>query len=89
MTAKLKTEGELQTPFSPSTKINYKMKNQQMVEIELFDLNGNVVDTLFKGICNIGENVIYPKFNNAKSGTYFYRIKSNDTTFTKRIVLVK
>ena len=86
------TDGKLdsnENRFCPSTNINYSIQRQQYIKIHLYDVSGQLLDTLFSGNCNIGDYSLKPDFQNLKSGVYFYKLISEDTSVVKKFVLVK
>jgi hypothetical protein len=76
-------------PFSPSTEINFTTKTAQPVLITLFDIKGNPMDTIFNGISLVGYNKFIPKMDTLPSGVYLYRFISKDTSYTKKLMLLK
>jgi hypothetical protein len=76
-------------PFNPETNITYTLKNSTYVKIQVYDRLGREVMTLFDGQQSEGDHSI--KFNGANlpSGIYFYRLKSNEKTEVKKMVLAK
>lgn len=76
-------------PFNPSTRINFTIKEEGLVNLKIFNLLGQEVATL------VNENKIpgnYSAIFNAgslPSGIYFYRLDSNGFTQTKKMMLIK
>lgn len=76
-------------PFNPNTTIRYDLPEQSDVKIIIYNLLGQTLQEEVRlsqspGIYNYVFNG-----SNLTSGVYFYRIKSNSFTDTKRMVLVK
>lgn len=76
-------------PFNPGTTIRYDLPEQSDVKITIFNILGQTLQeevrvNQYPGIYNYVFNG-----SNLTSGVYFYRIKSNSFTDTKRMVLVK
>ncbi|MBS1493404.1 MAG: T9SS type A sorting domain-containing protein [Bacteroidetes bacterium] len=78
-------------PFNPSTKINYEIKSSGFVSLKVYDLLGKEVATLVNEKQNAGSYAM--DFNstefNLPSGIYFYTLKTDGFTETKKMVLVK
>ena len=80
-------------PFNPSTKINYSLAKAGNVKIVLYDASGKEIKTLVDEYKNSGNYLI--DFNASTtagglaSGTYLYRITTNDFVQTRKMVLVK
>lgn len=77
-------------PFNPTTSFSLTVAQDQKVKVEVYDLTGRLVQTLFNG--NILANEIqYFHFDasHLASGTYLYRVLGEKFTQTKRIQLLK
>jgi photosystem II stability/assembly factor-like uncharacterized protein len=78
-------------PFNPSTRINYELRNTNYVTLKIFDLLGKEVAMLVNEKQNAGSYAV--DFNssgfNLPSGIYFYTLKTDGFTETKKMVLVK
>jgi len=92
----LKTEllGNFPNPFNPETHISFALAKQSDVEIDIFNVKGQKIKTLFDGVLDGGEHVLLwngkDDFGyNVGSGIYFYRMKTNDYLTIKRMVLLK
>jgi hypothetical protein len=78
-------------PFNPETRITYQLSTTGEVKLELFDMLGRKVATLFSsrqaaGTYSFTLNAM--QFSLA-SGLYFYRLQVNGTAQTKKMVLLK
>jgi hypothetical protein len=78
-------------PFNPSTKFTYDLKVKTVVELSVFDVTGRKIAELFNGEQSLGkyESVFDASLYGLTSGIYFYRLKTNEFTETKKMVLVK
>lgn len=82
-------------PFTDFTMIAFELdKPYNNIIINIYDMNGNIVRMLNHYNCNQGKNQIKwdTKNNNGekvKSGTYFYEVRINGQTKTKKMLLVK
>ncbi len=76
-------------PFNPSTRINFTIKEEGLVNLKIFNLLGQEVATL------VSENKIPGNYSaifnagNLPSGIYFYRLDSNGFSQTKKMMLIK
>ena len=59
------------------------------INISIYDLNGSVVDKLFKGKMVSGHHQIEWVPTNISSGIYFVRINSNGKTINRKITFLK
>ncbi len=78
-------------PFNPSTIISYKIKEGGNVKIVLYDMLGKEILTLVNQYHQPGYYQL--KFStasyNLSSGVYFYNLKVNNYSETKRLVILK
>lgn len=76
-------------PFNPSTKISFDIPERSYVELKLFDILGRELITMVDESKEAGRYQIDLNMREFASGTYFYRIKANNFTDTKKLMLVK
>lgn len=76
-------------PFNPSTSINYSLPKSGFVSVSIYDVNGELVQTLVSGDKIRGDYSIHFNADNLSSGIYFYQIKTNDFSSTKKMILLK
>lgn len=76
-------------PFNPATKIKFELPKDEFVKITVYDLSGKSVAELVNERLKAG--VYETDFNGARlaSGTYFYRIETNNFVETRKMVLIK
>lgn len=83
-------ESNYPNPFNPSTMIRFKLGGQAEVTLEVFDLAGRRVETLFKNITldpGIHEVPFEPK--RLASGLYFGRLVVDGQVYTKKMLLAQ
>jgi len=76
-------------PFNPETSIRFSVPQESFVTVKVFNTLGEEVMTLVNeeksaGVYNVSFNA-----KNLTSGIYFYTIKANDFTSTKKMILMK
>jgi len=80
-------------PFTDEVSINFSLDNSSVVEVDILDITGNKVASLYKGTKGSGHHTVTwnSTKNNAiiQSGLYFYRIKSNGIVLTGKIQYIK
>jgi len=78
-------------PFNPSTTIKYQLPESGHVSIKVYDVLGNEVETVVDEFKNAGFYNSQFSIRNSKltSGVYFYCLKVNNYSATKKFVLVK
>jgi len=88
------TLGNYPNPFNSQTTIFYDVESTIDINLNIYDLNGELVKRLYSGLSSIGENkFIWNGVNDldmlVSSGVYFYRLESNDFVRTRKMVLIK
>jgi len=78
-------------PFNPVTNIKYKISGNstQWVSLKIYDIRGAIITTLVNENQSPGTYEIKLDGNELNSGVYFYTIKTNGYTETKKMLLVK
>jgi len=76
-------------PFNPVTTIHYTLPEKSYVRLELFNILGQVVNTLVDGEMEAGEKSIQWNASSLPSGVYFYRLTAGSYTGTKKMLLLK
>ncbi len=81
-------------PFNPSTTISYELESQGQVELQVFDLAGRLVRTLYRGseAAGMHEKVWMGRDKTGRivaTGVYFYRLHAGDEVETRRMLLTK
>lgn len=65
---------------------NYTLKTDQVVKLEIFNIQGQVISTLVNGNQSSGLQNIKWNTNNAQKGLYFFRLKVGDSYQTGKIL---
>jgi len=81
-------------PFNPTTSIQYSLPTRSHVVLDIYNLLGQRVTTLVDetkeaGIHQVIWNGKGSKGNTVTSGVYFYRIKADNYSEVKKMVLMK
>ena len=77
-------------PFNPTTTINYQLKKSGYIELKIYNIKGQLVDTLVKGNQNAGDHSVIWNAKGISSGMYFYQISvDGQLTKTKKAICVK
>ena len=76
-------------PFNPSTKIKYSVPQIAQVQIKVFDVLGNEVETLVNEEKQIGTYELTWNAANLPSGVYFYQLKAGNFIETKKMILLR
>ncbi|RPI14172.1 MAG: T9SS C-terminal target domain-containing protein, partial [Ignavibacteriae bacterium] len=74
---------------NPSTSIKFALAKAGLVSIKIFDVSGREIQELVNSNYNAGSYEVKWNANNYSSGIYFYTIKTNGFTETKKMILIK
>jgi len=81
-------------PFNPVTNIAFNLLETSIVNLNVYNLKGELVRNLAASELPAGENIISwdgtdNRGSEVPSGTYFYKLKAGRFTSTKKMVLMK
>ena len=76
-------------PFNPSTQIEYDLPMASRVTLVVYDILGRRVRTLVDGMQEAGRYSVNFVADNLASGVYFYRLKADNYTKTKAMMILK
>ncbi|MCX7834051.1 MAG: T9SS type A sorting domain-containing protein [Ignavibacteria bacterium] len=76
-------------PFNPSTKINFSIPDAGFVSLKITDILGREVVTLVEEYKPIGTYSVEFYADDLPSGVYFYTLRVNDFSLTKKMLLLK
>ena len=81
--------GAYPNPFNPTTSIRFTMATRGEVKLEMYDLMGRCISTLFDGAMPAGTHAVSFKANDLPAGTYFVRMTAGSYTDVTKVVLLK
>lgn len=76
-------------PFNPTTKIYFSLSESSNLQIVVFNSYGQEIQQLFKGIKEKGNHELLFDGKNLPSGVYYYTIKTDKLSETKKMILLK
>ncbi len=81
-------------PFNPATVISFDLSRPSAVSLEIYDLRGLMVRRLVQGNLSARHHTVTWDGRNetgqqVPSGTYLYRLRSNESTYSKSMLLLK
>jgi hypothetical protein len=76
-------------PFNPATILEYTIPVKGSYSLDVFNILGEKVTTLVKGMLNPGSYKTTFRGNNLTSGIYFYRLYGNNVNLVRKMVLLK
>ncbi|MBD3170717.1 MAG: T9SS type A sorting domain-containing protein [candidate division Zixibacteria bacterium] len=81
--------GNYPNPFNASTTIEMVLAEDSDVSLEVYNIQGQLVETLVNSSMTAGYHNISWHADAFSSGTYFYRLTTGGEVFTRKMVLVK
>lgn len=76
-------------PFNAETTLRFDLPVASPVEMNLYNLQGQLVKTLLSGRMNAGEHNILLSLPDYSSGVYLVRLSAGQLSATQKVVLVK
>jgi hypothetical protein len=76
-------------PFNPSTAIKFDIPVRRRVRLNVYDILGRTVAVLMDEVKEAGTYTVNWDASRASSGVYFYRLKSDGRSLTKKMVLTR
>lgn len=76
-------------PFNPETKIEYTIPKSGKVKLEVFDNLGRLIKVLVEKTQNAGKYQVLFGGDNIPSGIYLYRLTTEQSSITKKMVLIR
>lgn len=76
-------------PFNPITTISFTLPQKSEARIILYDVLGKEIKTIYDGIAEAGKTVVDFRADGLPSGVYYYTLYVNNTTLSRKMVLLK
>lgn len=76
-------------PFNPTTNIVFTVINPQNVKIEVYDLHGRLVETVFNGFVRTGQHEVRFNAEDLPSGIYMYKLTAQAGVEVRKMTLIK
>lgn len=77
-------------PFNPQSSIRFAVERSETVTLDLFDVTGRIVQTLYKGVPEANEMVsVTLDGEGLSSGIYLVRLSGTDFAATQTVTLLK
>lgn len=87
--AKFSLHNSFPNPFNPETRITYSLPQAAKVELTVYNIKGQIVETLVNQTQNAGQYTVSWHAIDQPSGVYFYKIKAGRYTDVKKCILLK
>jgi flagellar hook assembly protein FlgD len=76
-------------PFNPSTTINFDLPVDNHVQLQVYDLQGRLVQELSNSILKAGYHQFIWNADRYASGAYIIKLTAGDFITTQKITLIK
>jgi len=76
-------------PFNPSTTIEFEIGNGQFISLNIYDLNGRLIEEFFTKHLLQGTHKITWEPKNITSGIYFIELSAENFRSTQKLILLK
>lgn len=76
-------------PFNPTTNIRFGLPKSDFVQINLYSINGNLVQTLVNENLNAGYHEVQWDGKTLSTGVYLYELKTSSKRILKKMLLIK
>ncbi len=76
-------------PFNPVTTIEFDIARESKIELSIFDVTGQRVETLINSVSSPGSYKFNFRGDNFPSGIYFYQLRAGEFTQTRKMTLLK
>jgi len=76
-------------PFNPTTTIKYGLPEESDVRISVYDISGNLIETLISEHQSAGYHTTTWNASNMPTGVYFYKIRAGSFSAVKKCILLK
>jgi endonuclease/exonuclease/phosphatase family metal-dependent hydrolase len=76
-------------PFNPKTTLSMEMNVREAVTIEIVDINGRLIESVYSGLLDIRIHEFVWDGTNQSSGIYFIKVQSGDSFQTRKMILLK
>lgn len=76
-------------PFNPTTTISFILPFNQSVKIEIVDILGRQVSSVFEGVANQGLNSVTFDASILPSGLYFYKLKTDNSISVRKMSVLR
>ena len=76
-------------PFNPATIIQYSIYNEQNILLQVFNISGQLVETLVNGTAVVGQHSIPWSSDQISTGIYFIKMSSDLNYQTRKVLYLK
>ena len=82
-------EAAYPNPFNPTTTVSYTLPEASDVDLSVYNLDGDLIETLYSGYQPSGSHMLQWNAANFGSGVYIYCLKAGEFIETRKMILMK
>jgi len=87
--AEFAVEQNSPNPFNPTTTISYNVPEANTVNISIYNVAGQKIDTIVNGFMDAGRHSVVWDATSFSAGVYFFTVKSGEYSKTMKMTLLK
>ena len=76
-------------PFNQRTTVNYALKREAQICLEIYNIKGQLVETLFEGTQQLGDHTVEWNCQDMPSGVYFFKMQKSNESFIRKMILLR
>ncbi len=76
-------------PFNPTTTISFNLSTRTAAQLDIIDITGRTVDSRDLGVLPSGDHALNYDASGLASGVYFYRLMTENTAESRKMILLK
>ncbi|MDP8205863.1 MAG: T9SS type A sorting domain-containing protein [Candidatus Electryonea clarkiae] len=76
-------------PFNSTAKITFTLSQRESVNLNLYTINGRIVNNMVQGVLSPGSHEIMINSSNLASGSYFVSLEGRNFSQVRQLVVVK
>jgi len=76
-------------PFNPTTTLTFQVPELTNINVDIYNINGQFVESLYSGFKNPGQHSINWNASNVSTGVYLIRMSSGSYVETSKVMLLK
>ncbi|HZW39706.1 MAG TPA: T9SS type A sorting domain-containing protein [Ignavibacteriaceae bacterium] len=76
-------------PFNPVTKIKFSIPSDHFITLEVFNVLGQKVSSVFSGNIQAGSHTMSFNSSELNSGVYYYKLTAGNNSSVKKMIIMK
>jgi len=76
-------------PFNPVTTIKFSLQTDCFAQLDVYNYNGQIVKSLVNSKLERGSHSVVFNADQLSSGVYYYMLRTDTKTFTKKMLIIK